>query len=78
MGKAGLAAVYDWLGTSFDLSGAQPPGLRMPSRHVGCVRWTIGAGRVKPIIKIRIDMMSLDEPHQVHSVSAASKAAIGS
>ena len=57
--------------------GAHGPVLWMPSRHVACVRWTIGARRIKPIIEIGINMVSLHEPHQVHSVCAAGKAAVG-
>src|SRR5262245_63605724 len=49
----------------------------MPCCHVACVRRPVGAWAEEPVVEVRIDMVGLDEPHEVHGVGAAGEPAVG-
>src|SRR5262249_17409059 len=49
----------------------------MPDCHVARVRWSVGAGAEVPIVEVRIDVVGLDQPHEMDGVGAAGKATVG-
>jgi hypothetical protein len=51
--------------------------LGMPGCHVMRIAWAIGTGAEKYVVVVRIDVMDLHEPHQVHRVDASGKPPIG-
>src|SRR6516225_1412972 len=55
---------------------AAAPNSRMPGRHVGRVRRSVGAGVEEPVVVIGIDVVRLHHPHEMHRVRAAGKAAV--
>src|SRR5262245_45329146 len=48
----------------------------MPRGHVGCLCRAIGAGSEEAIVEVGVDVVSLDDPHQVQGVGTAREAAI--
>ena len=49
----------------------------MPRSHVRRVCWPVGAGAKEPIVVVRVDVMRLNHPHEMHRIGTAGKAAIG-
>src|SRR5215813_11422935 len=50
---------------------------RMPGCHVACVRRSVGAGAKVSVVEVPIDVVGLDQPHEMHGVGAAGKPAVG-
>src|SRR5262245_60955777 len=51
--------------------------LLMQGQHLADVRWPVSAPVEKAVIVVCVDMMSLDEPHEMDGVSAGGEAAVG-
>src|SRR5262245_40178502 len=51
--------------------------LPMPGQHVADMRWPVSAPLEEAVIVVCVDMMRLDEPHEMDGVSAGGEAAVG-
>lgn len=51
--------------------------LPMPGQHVAGMRWPVSAPVEEAVIEVRVDMMRLDEPHEMDGVSAGGETAVG-